>query len=32
MEKYRRDGIPLERKVVEGLKKIGADLKVTWVP
>lgn len=30
MELYRREGIPLETKVVENLKKIGTDLGVTW--
>jgi hypothetical protein len=30
MEKYRKEGIPLDPKVVEGLKRIGADLKVPW--
>src|SRR6266480_4477602 len=30
MEKYRQEGIPLDPKVVENLKKIGADLGVPW--
>src|SRR5881398_850544 len=30
MEKYKREGIPLDPKVVENLKKIGADLGVPW--
>ena len=30
MEKYRQVGIPLDPKVVENLKKIGADLGVPW--
>jgi LDH2 family malate/lactate/ureidoglycolate dehydrogenase len=30
MEKYRREGIPLQPKVVEEMKKIGNELKVPW--
>ena len=30
MEKFRKEGIPLGPKVVEGLKKIGADLDIPW--
>ena len=30
MAKYRQEGIPLDPKVVENLKKIGADLGVPW--
>src|SRR5437870_551887 len=30
MEKFRTEGIPLDPKVVEGLKKIGADLGISW--
>jgi len=30
MEKFRKEGIPLNPKVVENLKKIGADLGVPW--
>jgi len=30
MEKFRKEGIPLGTKVVEGLKKIGMDLSVPW--
>src|SRR2546430_1560501 len=30
MEKHRKAGIPLDPKVVENLKKIGADLGIPW--
>ena len=30
MERFRREGIPLEPKVVESLKKMGAELGVSW--
>jgi len=30
MEKHRKEGIPLDAKVVENLKKIGADLGIPW--
>lgn len=30
MEKYRREGIPLEAKVVDAIKQIGAGLGVPW--
>ncbi|MGI0148608.1 MAG: Ldh family oxidoreductase [Thermoplasmata archaeon] len=30
MEKHRKEGIPLDPKVVENLKKIGVDLTVSW--
>jgi len=30
MEKFRKEGIPLDPKVVQALKKIGTDLSVTW--
>jgi len=30
MEKHRKEGVPLDPKVVENLKKIGADLGVPW--
>ena len=30
MEKYRKEGIPLGPKVVDGLKKIGTELGVPW--
>jgi LDH2 family malate/lactate/ureidoglycolate dehydrogenase len=30
MEKYRREGIPLDPKVVENLKKIGNEVGVPW--
>ncbi len=30
MEKHRREGIPLDPKTVENLKKLGADLRVPW--
>jgi len=30
MEKFRKEGIPLDPKVVDGLKKIGTDLGVAW--
>jgi LDH2 family malate/lactate/ureidoglycolate dehydrogenase len=30
MEKYREEGIPLDPKVVENLKKIGIELGVAW--
>src|SRR5712692_1464608 len=30
MEKYRREGIPLEAKVVESLKQVGKELEVQW--
>src|SRR5213593_2833331 len=30
MEKFRKEGIPLDSKVVDGLKKIGADLGIPW--
>jgi len=31
MEKFRKEGIPLDSKVVDGLKKIGTDLGIAWV-
>jgi len=30
MEKFRKEGIPLDPKVVDGLKKIGTDLGIAW--
>ncbi len=30
MEKFRKEGIPLDPKVVDGLKKIGTDLGIPW--
>jgi len=30
MEKFRKEGIPLDPKVVAGLKKIGTDLGIAW--
>ncbi len=30
MEKYRREGIPLEAKVVESLKQVGKELEIQW--
>ena len=30
MEKHRKEGIPLDAKVVENLKKIGADVGIPW--
>jgi len=30
MEKFRKEGIPLDSKVVDGLKKIGTDLGIAW--
>src|SRR2546428_88706 len=30
MEKFRKEGIPLDPRVVQALKKIGTDLSVTW--
>src|SRR2546427_7794569 len=30
MEKFRKEGIPLDAKVVYGLKKIGTDLGIAW--
>lgn len=30
MERYRREGIPLEVPVVDSMKKIGAELQVPW--
>src|SRR3989475_350068 len=30
MEKFRKEGIPLDAKVVDGLKKIGTDLGIAW--
>ncbi len=30
MEKFRKEGIPLDSKVVDGLKKIGTDLGISW--
>lgn len=30
MERFRREGIPLEAKVVEAMKKIGSELGVEW--
>lgn len=30
MEKYRREGIPLQPKVVEEMKKIGNELGISW--
>src|SRR5207245_10555514 len=29
-EKFRKEGIPLDPKVVDGLKKIGTDLGIAW--
>src|SRR5437870_3909928 len=30
MERFRKEGIPLDPKVVEGLKRIGTDLGIPW--
>ena len=30
MERFRKEGIPLDPKVVDGLKKIGTDLGIPW--
>ncbi len=30
MERFRKEGIPMEAKVVESLKKIGSELGVSW--
>jgi len=30
MERFRKGGIPLDSKVVDGLKKIGTDLGIAW--
>ena len=30
MDRFRKEGIPLDPKVVEGLKKIGTDLGIAW--
>ncbi len=30
MERFRKEGIPMEAKVVESLKKIGLELGVSW--
>jgi hypothetical protein len=30
MDRYGKEGIPIEPKVIENLKKIGTDLGVPW--
>src|SRR6059036_2987870 len=30
MERFRKEGIPLDPKVVDGLRKIGTDLGIAW--
>jgi len=30
MDRFRKEGVPVGAKVIEGLKKIGTDLGVAW--